>query len=92
MQYYRQYDQKQERVNYSTSQASFLLSLLKQLQRLARHIAKVNQEPQIWQRRDRYGKTFYRAYDPLSGRSTPFQQCDACTACLIRSGISGTSN
>lgn len=74
MKYEQQYKQKQEKMSHSTvqtsSQSSNLSHFLKQCWRLIRQLIEVNQEPKIWQQRNRYGEAFYRAYDPRSGRST----------------------
>ncbi|WP_143467513.1 hypothetical protein [Leptolyngbya ohadii] len=51
------------------AQPSKLVSRWNQVwQSLSHHLMKDN-EPQVWQRRDRYGNVWWVAYDPASGRS-----------------------
>lgn len=59
-------------ITHSTTEASrqanfsFWLSCL---WRSMERAMAVNNEPHVWQRRDRQGETFYSAHDPSTGRS-----------------------
>lgn len=54
---------------YHTKKPSFS-SILKNIwQQFLGAMARGN-EPRVWQRRDRTGKTWWHGYDPVSGRST----------------------
>lgn len=50
--------------NLGKKSAKSLHSLLSRLLRF-----DTNSEPKIWEKKDRFGKTYYRIYDPISDRN-----------------------
>ncbi len=54
-----------------TPKASFsLIAIAKTIWQHFIYVVSSHNELQVWQKTDRYGNTYWQAYDPVTGRST----------------------